>query len=639
MHQTSLLEILQLLSEERYITAEELSNQLGLGERTIRYRIKALDDLLKKNGAHVESRPRFGSRLVVENRELYQSFTESRSAKDDVIPIPDNASDRMYFLLAYLINQSGYVKMDDLCEFMFISKGTMTATLKQVEVFFAQYNIFVERKPNYGIRAYGDEMDFRRCIGNIFVKRSALKPFGEKRKEEELQRLAEIVLPYIRKYHISFAETAFENFVNHIYVAGKRFSRGKTVDLKRKDLLNLTAEEWSFAEELSKRLEEEYQIIYSEAEKVYIALHLAGKRIVGSSEKDAVNFVVRSDLDMLALKMLEVIYQEFHLELRNAFDLRMALNQHMVPFDIRMRYNIPLENPLLSEIKDKYMLGYRIASVASVVLAEHYHREVPEDEIGYFALLFELTLEQCKDTSQNKKNILLVCSSGKGSSRLLQYRYKKEFDSYLNHIYVCDLQELEGFDFTKVEYVFTTVPIEKPIPVPIQEIGLFMEEQDIRNVKKALSRRKVDFLRKYYRKECFFIDIVGTDRTAILKQICDHVISDKKLPDCFTELVLQREELGSTDYGNLIAIPHPLKTITEESFVYVAVLENPVLWNRYYVQVIFLTVIGSKEDPDIQKFYEITTEYMVCQEAIQTLIGKRSFEALMEGFENLNLPE
>ena len=137
--------------------------------------------------------------------------------------------------------------------------------------------------------------------------------------------------------------------------------------------------------------------------------------MMGETGKDESNFVIREEIDRLVVQMLEAVYEEFKVDFRSNFDIRMILNQHMVPFDIRIRYNIPVSNPLLSEIKENYILAYTMASRAVTVLAEHYQKFISDDETGYFALVFALAMEQ-RENRAEKANILIVCSSGKGSS-------------------------------------------------------------------------------------------------------------------------------------------------------------------------------------------------------------------------------
>ena len=69
----------------------------------------------------------------------------------------------------------------------------------------------------------------------------------------------------------------------------------------------------------------------------------------------------------------------------------------------------------------------------------------------------------------------------------------------------------------------------------------------------------------------------------------------------------------------------------EESSIYVAVLEQPVLWNRYPVQVVMLMVMGRMEGKELQDFYEMTTRFIADKDAINRLIQYRNYETLIEG--------
>ena len=125
------------------------------------------------------------------------------------------------------------------------------------------------------------------------------------------------------------------------------------------------------------------------------------------------------------------------------------------------------------------------------ILEEKFKKEISPDEVSYFAVIYALALEEMKGKTRKKSNILIVCNSGKGSSRLLLYKYREEFGEYLDKIYICDMVGLNTFDFSKVDYVFTTIPISRPIPVPIVEVGLFLETRDLVQVKNTLqSSRK-----------------------------------------------------------------------------------------------------------------------------------------------------
>ena len=75
----------------------------------------------------------------------------------------------------------------------------------------------------------------------------------------------------------------------------------------------------------------------------------------------------------------------------------------------------------------------------------------------------------------------------------MKYRYSQEFKENIKEIYVCNLYEVEAFDFSKVDYVFTTVPIQTYVPVPILEVSSFLKESDITAVRKLFEQEVKEF--------------------------------------------------------------------------------------------------------------------------------------------------
>jgi lichenan operon transcriptional antiterminator len=543
--------------------------------------------------------------------------------------LPDTSQARTDYLLVYLLNRDDYIKIDELSEFLCVSRSTLQASIKEVETLLSEYNISIDRKPNYGIRITGNEFDIRRCIGECFIKHNMYGIGLKIYRQEELDHVAERVMTLSEKYNIKMSETKFDNAITQIYVALKRIKRSHYLSEPDIDINPEQYPEWEMAEELSREFEKWQSITYPACETGYITIYLAGNRIVGGTSDTDDNFVIRETYDRLVLDMLKRIYDEFGIEFRNDFNLRMALNQHMVPFHIRIKYRIHTENPILDEIKQNFAFAYSMAWRACSVLAEYYGHTIADDEIGYFAMYLAAALEH-RNTELPKANILIVCSVGRGSSQLLKYKYTHEFKEYLDNVYVCGSYDLSGFDFTKIDYVFTTVPIHQRIPVPIIEVGQFLDRSDIIKVREVLQRRRSDWLDIYFKEENFFTDIAGNTKEEVLKNICDKIAEQRELPDGFYEAVLKREELAQTDFGNLSAIPHPYKIITDDTFIYTAILQNEILWTKNRVQFVLLSAICAKEDKNLPYFYEISTRFLLREDMIERLIKEKSFDVFIQ---------
>ena len=297
-----------------------------------------------------------------------------------------------------------------MCDFLYISKGTLTNTLRQVEETYQKYGITVHKKPGYGIRVEGSEFNLRQCMVDVFVKQDSLEGIGRRHQTDEIETLGKMVYQCLKKYEIELSEITYNDFVEHIYVAMRRIRQEKYVEPQAADMLG--RKEKQFVEELTELVGAHYQIRFSQDEKNYLALQLAGKVYIDSEwnedSKEQENFVMESEIDRLVTEMLDMIYREFHVDFRNDFHLRMKLNRHMVPFVLRMKYHMILRNPMLEEIRKNYVLSYTMASQAAIALGEYFQQSISEDEIAGLAEIFELALEQQEQT--NAWLMTLPCS-------------------------------------------------------------------------------------------------------------------------------------------------------------------------------------------------------------------------------------
>lgn len=626
MLRIQLQELLNMMELDEYHPASLMAKQLAVSEKTVRNRIKELKSVLNQHGGDIVSKSRYGYKLVVTDEKKFKHYLQEENESN----IPETIQERNIFLLKYLLELNGWVKMDDLCDMLYISKSSLSSSIRNVEKIMNQYNITIERKPNYGISVRGDEFDLRRLLCHYFIKNKSFKEFRA-RDNEAFMWIAQNVQELLIKYEIHLTEIAFDNFIDYVYIGFSRTRRGYHLNLQFVSLPTIGVKEISFQRELVEKIEETYHLRYSKDEKNYILLYLAGKQRVGNAIENDYNFVIREEIDRLALGMMERIKQEYHMDFCSNFELRMTLNQHLVALDVRLKYGLPLTNPMLDEIKKQYCLAYDMALQASAVLRDYYKTEICEDEVGYIALIFALALN--KDTNREKMNILVVCNSGKNLLKLLKYQYEQSFSDYVDQIYVEDKIGLEKFDFSLVDYVFTTVPITWKIPCPIFEISVFLGENDVQAITNILERGITDVLRKYYTPERFLTDIKGRDKDSILKEICDIIMKQEQVGDDFYELVLEREKYAQMKYGNKIAIPHPNRICSPYTFAYVAVLPEEVLWNGEYVQVIFLTSVSDVkggDDSNRQKFYKSTAQFALNREYVQQLIDHPDYETLMK---------
>ena len=109
----------------------------------------------------------------------------------------------------------------------------------------------------------------------------------------------------------------------------------------------------------------------------------------------------------------------------------------------------------------------------------------------------------------------------------------------------------------------------------------------------------------------------------------------RKVPRNFKELVLLREKKAVTEFGNLIAIPHPYRVCTDETFVCVALLKRPILWDKQKVQLVFLLSIEKNKNRDLQKFYTLTSKMLTSKDYVKLLLHEKRYSTMMRIFKTI----
>ena len=609
--------LLSVLSEDLYINMETVADQMEVSERTARTLVSQLDELLCRNGAAIERRRGLGLRLCVKEPERYQEFIKGRT----LALLPETRKERIEFILARLFAAASGVKAEELCERLYISRKTLSLDLKGVEQYLNKHHLALERKPYYGLKIQGDEFSIRLCMSAAFYE------FNDQWFKEiyhtfwDGEQIRNEILSSVKQCGETIYEMDIPNIVLQVQIALYRWGRGCVIpleEMKHSDLLH--EGDIRAARLCAEGLKEAFGICLPVPEIKYMAIQLLGKKKILAGDRSSV--FIDMEINQLVNRMLESVKQTYNLDLASDFDLNTSLRLHMVSLRIRLQYRLKMDNPILKEIKEVYSFPYAVAAHASTVLSEYFHTIVPEAEIGYLSL-------KRQDRQRYKRNILLVCASGSGSAKLFEYRFREMFGDYLDRVEACDIGSLASWDFSNIDYVFSTVPVKTAIPVPVCQVQYFFDRHNAGEVERLLKSSRKGGIRSYFDRSLFFTNIKGNSREEILHELCGRIRRVRELPPDFEDSVRKRENLMQTDFCPQIAIPHPYQPVTKDTFVCVALLEKPVLWHIYEVQVVFLLSVSVNKE-NLEEFYRIAPSFMMDEGCMNHLLETRSYDTLMD---------
>lgn len=627
MIDSRLYRLMDMLSETEFQTADYFADKLHVSTKTIRNLLKEANTCLAEHGALIEAKHSSGFRLQVYEQTAWAGFRKDCLQQHDKKSLPQSCKERIQYILEYLVHSKDFVKLDDISESIYISKRTLTNDLRDIEKILSQYDIKLIRKPNHGIKIDGKEFNLRLCLANYLASSSPEKML----QGSEMDIVTECIHTCLNSSSYHLSDVALQNLIIHMLIAIKRIQGNHYVPLEAEWTTGIdNQEEYRIAKQIVEKIQEKFQIVFPESEIRYTALHLAGKRTLGEAYHQE-NIVIDHETCSMVTAMLQSVYEAFKFDFRHDLELKMALCQHLIPLKVRIQCDMNMRNPLLKDIKERFALAYAMAGQASGVIASRYNKVLKDDEVGYIALSFALALERQR-TEYAKKNVLLVCASGKGSAKLLAYKYKEKFRQQIGRLKTCDVHSLRDMDVSGFDYVFTTVPICHKIPLPIVEVSNFLNDSDVKVMKKVLSLNTAGICDEYFSPDLFITGIQPGSKEDILRYLCDRVKERHDIPDNFYEAVLRREKLARTAFGNRVAMPHPYKILSKETFVCIGILTEPVIWDEVEVQVIFLVSIGSRKSRNLQTFYKVTSKLLLNTEYMDQLLAQKTYQTWKELF-------
>lgn len=610
------------LSDSEYVTASELAKILDLNEKTVRTTIGKMRDSLDEYGVEIESKTRKGYHLLIYDKEKYQAFINNDEwlSKND---IPNNSKEREEWLLDYLLKQHKFVRIDDLSEMLYVSRSTITNDLRNVEDSLKSYHITLIRRPNYGLHIQGSEFDIRNCMISQFKDNKWAQRFSNK-EENELKEISKILLNNIQNQKVVLSKSMIQEMTSCIYIAKARYEENYKITVSKNEVVHRIYKPCiDVATNIVEELNEKFHIHLLDSEIYYIAINIAARSDYNVLEGELESGVINQARKQ-ATQMLDCVYDMIHLDMRQNLSLLYDLISFLIPMDIRMRYGIIAKNPFAEATKKKYFFAYNVASQAVIPLKKTYFHEVPENEIAYLTSIFALFIEQEKD-KKKKYNILVICATNMSTSKLLAYQYKKKFKKYIDEVYTCEMYNLDSFDFSKVDYIFTTVEINRVLPKPVLGISAFLEDEEVEKISSILKFKSSNTIADVYSEELFYDNIKGETKEEILFEICKRIPEKYGIPSDFYEGLLRREEITGTDLAKHVALPHPYETTSDISFACISVLDHPIRWTRQDVQVVILMAVAEDEQRDLTNFLQLISEFIANESAVLQLVEEPDF--------------
>lgn len=576
------------------VSLQVFTDQFHLSLRSIQTDIAEIKETIKEHGLYIENNKNCIC-MSITNQGTANIFMNSIIQDYNLNQFFEDQSSRISYIISRLLDSNDYLKSADLADEMYISRSQISNDIKLAKNMLSSYHLTLISKPYYGIKIIGKENDIRNYIiqEKLKIKNLVCDEITHSfSSHEHIDDINNIVIKILTHSHYIISDIALQNLILHIVTAVNRIKSGHLIHM---DSLNISPV-YAHVIEISKNILEKcadiYNFEFNDDEIFFLALNLYGKR-----EFDKQEFIT-DEINNLVFLGLYKIKEIFGLDFTSNLNLRISLGLHILPLLTRINTNMQLRNIMTFNIKQKYTLAYDLASTFTNTIIPS-DKKILDDEIAYVALHFVNYIDE--NSPQKKKRMLIISSLRRSETILLQNNILRNFPS-IKEVKIISKNSLSTTNVNNYNVICTT---ENDIFInnnKIQKISYFLNDTDIKKIELLLDgfNGPKDIL------DCFSEDLFyygdAPSKNAVIKWLYEMAYKQGLADEKLYHSIMNHENVTSTYFGNYLAIPHPEIFLSETSFISVAILPKPILWDDEYVDIVFLVSI-QKNNPNAFKLW------------------------------------
>lgn len=483
-----------LLNQDEPRSTASVAADLGLSPRVVRYRLGAAEAYLRSQGATLTRRR--GAGLLLEADEELRSTIRADLGEGSAGPRVYAPEERESLVLAHLLwTAPDHTSVDELQEVLEVSKASARRDLQRVEPWLERRGLPLVRRPGVGVGVVGSELAIRQAMVQLTLEAVPEDVINDLcRGGYAASTLARVKLPagireQLRTLPLKTCSRLVADsriawtiaqgnselvFAIYLAVTAARLTEGKTITMdtgQQRSLIDHPVSET--AGEIALAFSEALDLEVVEQEVAGITEYLLGLATLGSSPP-------ADDPSHAGLldELLAIAGEHLHPTLRDDSELRRGLGLHLERLAVRIRYGLPVHNPLLREVEERYPEVFQVAQRLGSVLGAHLSCHIAEDEVGYLTMYLSGAMERSRLTPTRRA--LVVCPSGMATVWVLVSRIQAEFPQ-LEIASVVSARGIWDRLEDEIDVVISTVPVEAS-DVPVVVVSPLLTTDDVRKL-------------------------------------------------------------------------------------------------------------------------------------------------------------
>lgn len=580
--------VLNKVLYEDSINIKNLQKQLNISARTILREISSLNTDLKKYNIKIFNDEEMNL-SISGNKENIQEIKTSLNS----VPIQwlFTKEQRQIIIACELLVSKEPLKASYLSHKFNVVMGSISLDLDSIEKVLITKNLCLIRKRSYGISIEGSEWNKRNAFVDLlfefksfddllayFYNRkfdATVKTFFEITFGKRIIDIAKEVLNEADFKDLKVNDVKYLSLFIQVLLSIKKKENSENIILPQKVKEDIAVfEDYQRIKSLDKSLKEN-NILLPEDELVYLYLYLSDyKYLYIKDEESGISY------EDVVMELITEISKKINLELSIDNQLIRDLARHFKQSFYMLNLGLRVINPLINEIEEHYSELFKIINNRCKLIFSRYNLKIPREEVGYITMHIDVAIQR-QQSILRKMKVLIICSGGIGTSKILSNKIKSLFPD-IESISIGSLHDInDSISENKYDLILSTVSMASKEFNNIIEVSPFMTQENIESVSNFIFNLKVSSQKKFmdmpiednkneissdeYEKADSIIKNFQLERAEVgtfvelINYICDDIsekgfVNDKKV---LRDLIFQREERGNVVVpGTNVALIH-----------------------------------------------------------------------------------
>ena len=573
-----------LISCHDYCDSYDIARTVGINRRQVRSEIANVKEILSSLGFTLDSKRSKGYRILERDKIFdLQDMLHNMTSETQSVYTPDGRRNYLTEILAS--NDTGYIKLDDIANALYVSRSTINNDLQSLNERFTSHGLVIEAKPRYGIRITGSERDKRNIlcdtIYNFYTTGNSHVDFLELFMNPE-STLEYSIMNILQNQDIVMSDMALSDFLVYLTVVCMRVSAGKMLE-ESEDVSSIrNRREYDTANLLGVRISQYLGILLNEHEINQIAVKIVTNQsstIAHEHEYHALTPVILEECierirTETGISMGDPVYIE---QFKNYIDSALTI----------LSFHEKVRNPYYSTIRETYPLAYDLTTIVSEVFRQCADYHLSSSFMAYFTVFFNTWIQ---DKRFRRRRVLLISALGIGAANSITKELEFNFGRYLKVVNIGSYHDLPNIDMDDYDMVVSTTPLPRHLTIPSVVISQFMTNDDLQKIETVISSDYSVFYPELEYFPSLYVSGLRPKSPEDLHKVMADMICRlfPKLKTSYVDTTLRSKQNYITDLGNGFLFVRLEKPLNKQRFAAAALLNKPLLYEDSSIRAVIV---------------------------------------------------